>query len=186
MRGGRETVDRAVVWKDTSTVGFKVLFVLIVLAHNRRKVVHFNGTAHPTAQWTAQQLVAAFPWETAPKYLLRDRDAVYGEWFQRRVTSLGMEQVLTAPRSPWQNAAAERVIGSIRRDCLDQVMVFNEGHLRRLLTRDFHYYIIIAGVCISRWPWIALTPARYTRLSTARWSPSRKWVDYINYERMAA
>jgi putative transposase len=122
------------------TVGFKVLFVLIVLAHHRRKVVHFNVTAHPTAQWTAQQLVEAFPWETAPKYLLRDRDAVYGTGFQQRAASLAMEQALTAPRSPWQNPYAERVIGSIRRDCLDHVMVCSEGHLRRLLTSYFRYY----------------------------------------------
>ena len=122
------------------TVGFKVLFVLIVLAHERRKVVHFNVTEHPTAQWTAQQLVEAFPWETAPKYLLRDRDAVYGDWFQRRVTNLGVEQVLTAPRSPWQNAYAERLIGSIRRECLDHVIILSEAHLRRLLTSYFQYY----------------------------------------------
>ena len=114
--------------------------MLIVLAQDRRKVLHFNVTEHPTAQWTAQQLVEAFPRETAPKYLLRDRDAVYGKWFQRRVTSLGMDQVLTAPRSPWQNAYAERVIGSIRWDCLDQVVLFNKDHLRRLLTSYFHYY----------------------------------------------
>ena len=122
------------------TVGFKVLFVLVVLIHHRRKVIHFNVTEHPTAQWTAQQLVEAFPWETAPKYLLRDRDAVYGAWFQRRVASLGMEQVLTAPRSPWQNPYAERLIGSIRRECLDQVVVFNEDHLRRVLVSYFQYY----------------------------------------------
>jgi len=97
-------------------------------------------TEHPTAQWTAQQLVEAFPWETPPKYLLRDRDAVYSAAFQRRVTNLGLEQVLTAPRSPWQKAAAERVIGSIRRECLDQVIIFSEGHLRRLLCGYFHYY----------------------------------------------
>jgi len=103
-------------------------------------VVHFNVTEHPTAQWTAQQLVEAFPWDTAPKYLLRDRDAVYGACFQRRVMSLGMEQVLTAPRSPWQNAVAERLIGSIRRECLDDVVVFSEGHLRRLLANYFQYY----------------------------------------------
>jgi putative transposase len=122
------------------TVGFRVLFVLIVLAHHRRKVVHFNVTEHPTAQWTAQQLVEAFPWDTAPKYLLRDRDAVYGEWFQRRVAHLGIEQVLTAARSPWQNPYAERLVGSIRRECPDQAIVFSEGHLRRLLASYFHYY----------------------------------------------
>jgi transposase InsO family protein len=122
------------------TIGFKVLFVLVVLAHARRKVVHFNVTEHPTAQWVAQQLVEAFPWDTAPKYLLRDRDAVYGMYFQRRAMSLGMDQVLTAPRSPWQNAVAERLIGSIRRECLDHVVVFSEGHLRRLLANYFQYY----------------------------------------------
>jgi transposase InsO family protein len=122
------------------TVGFKVLFVLIVLAHARRKVLHFNVTEHPTAQWTAQQLVEAFPWETAPRYLLRDRDAVYGEGFQRRLTSLGMDQILAAPRSPWQNAYAERVIGSIRRECLVHGLIGSEGHRRRLLASYFHYY----------------------------------------------
>ena len=114
--------------------------MLIVLAHNRRKVLHFNVTEHPTAQWTAQQLVEAFPWETAPKDLLRDRDAVYGACFQRRAANLGIDQILTAPRSPWQTPYAERLIGSIQRECLDQVVVFNEGHLRRLLTSYFHYY----------------------------------------------
>jgi putative transposase len=94
------------------TVGFKVLFVLIVLAHDRRKVLHFNVTDHPTAQWTAQQVVEAFPWGTAPKYLLRDRDNVYGERFQRRVAHLGIDLILTAPRSPWQNPYAERLLTS--------------------------------------------------------------------------
>ncbi len=122
------------------TLDFKVLFVLIVLAHDRRRILHFNVTAHPTAQWTGQQLVEAFPWDTAPRYLLQDRDAVYGHVFQRRVSGLGMAQVLTTPRSPWQNAYAERVIGSIRRECLDQLIVFSEDHLRRLLAGYFRYY----------------------------------------------
>jgi transposase InsO family protein len=122
------------------TVRCKVLFMLVVLAHARRRVLQFNVTEHPTARWTAQQLVQAFPWETAPKYLLRDRDAVYGEGFQRRVTSLGVEQVLTAARSPWQNAYAERVIGSIRWGCLDHLIIFSEGHLRRVLAGYFRYY----------------------------------------------
>ncbi len=122
------------------TVSFRVLFVLIVLAHDRRRILHFNVTEHPTAQWTAQQLVKALPWETAPRYLLRDRDAVYGKVFDRRVAGLGMAQVLTAPRSPWQNPYAERVIGSIRRECLDHVIVFSEDHLRRLVARYVAYY----------------------------------------------
>jgi putative transposase len=122
------------------TASFKVLFVFIVVAHDRRRILHFNVTEHPTAQWTAQQLVEAFPWNPAPQYLLRDRDAVDGQVFHRRVAGLGMEQVLTAPRSPWQNPYAERLIGSIRRECLDHVIVFSEDHLRRVLTGYFRYY----------------------------------------------
>jgi putative transposase len=122
------------------TARFKVLFVLLVLAHDRRRVVHFNITENPTGHWTAQQLIEAFPWDTAPRYLLRDRDAIFGEPFRRRVGSMGIEQVLTAPRSPWQNPYAERVIGSIRRDCLDHVIVLSERHLRRTLKAYFDYY----------------------------------------------
>ena len=108
------------------TASFRVLFVFIMLAHERRRIVHFNITEHPTAQWTAQQIVDAFPWETAPRYLLRDRDAIYGELFQQRVQHMGIEEVKIAPRSPWQNPYAERVIGSIRRDVLDHVIVLHE------------------------------------------------------------
>ena len=90
--------------------------------------------------WTAQQIIEAFPWDSAPRYLLRDRDAIFGNPFQRRVGSMGIEQVLTAPRSPWQNPRVERVIGSIRRDCLDHVIVFSERHLRRTLKAYFVYY----------------------------------------------
>jgi putative transposase len=141
------------------TVSFRVLFVLIVLAHDRRRILHFNVTEHPTAQWTAQQLVEAFPWDTAPRYLLRDRDAVYGQSFQQSVAGLGMAQVLTTPRSPWQNAYAERLIGSIRRECLEHVIVFSEDHLRRVLARYFVYY--------HRWR---------THLSLAMDSPDRRPV----------
>ena len=122
------------------TVRNKVLFVLVVLAHHRRRVVHFNVTEHPTAQWTGQQIIETIPWDKAPKYLLRDRDAIYGSQFQKRVQSMGIEEVLTAPRSPWQNAFVERMIGSIRRDCLDHVVVLNDRHLTRILTRYFNYY----------------------------------------------
>ena len=100
------------------TVTFKVLFVFIVLAHARRRIVHFNVTEYPTAQWTAQQITESFPWTSAPRYLIRDRDRVYGSAFQTRVEHMGMEEVLTAPRSAWQNPYAERMIGSIRRECL--------------------------------------------------------------------
>ncbi len=122
------------------TVKNKVLFVLAVLAHHRQRVVHFNVTEHPTARWTAQQIIEAFPWDAAPKYLLRDRDAIYGSAFQKRVQSMGIEEVLTAPRSPWQNPYVERIIGSIRRDCLDHVVALNERHLKRILTSYFTYY----------------------------------------------
>ena len=122
------------------TATFRVLYVFIVLSHDRRHILHFNVTAHPTSQWTAQQLVEAFPFDSAPRYLLRDRDAIFGENVQRRITSLGIEEVLTAPRSPWQNPFCERVIGSIRRDCLDHVIVLNERHLRRILREYLTYY----------------------------------------------
>jgi putative transposase len=122
------------------TVMFKVLFVFVVLAHERRRVVHINVTDAPTAQWTAQQLVEAFPWETAPRYLLRDRDAVYGVVFSSRVQALGIREVKAAPRSPWQNPYVERLIGTLRRECLDHVVVLNETHLRRLLRNYLAYY----------------------------------------------
>jgi len=122
------------------TVRNQVLFVFLVLAHERRRVIHFNVTTNPTAEWTAQQIVNAFPWDEAPRYLLRDRDGVYGQHFQRRVRNMGIEQIVTAPRSPWQNPYVERLIGSIRRECLNHVIVMNESHLRRFLTGYFSYY----------------------------------------------
>ena len=122
------------------TVKCRVLFVFIMLAHERRRIVHFNVTEHPTAQWTAQQIVEAFPWDTAPRYLLRDRDSIYGATFQSRVENLGIEEVKIAPRSPWQNPYCERLIGSIRRDALDHIIVLNERHLRRVLTAYMAYY----------------------------------------------
>ena len=122
------------------TARFRVLYVFIVLSQDRRKIVHFNATEHPTAQWTAQQLVEAFPFDTAPRYLQRDRDAIYGNKVRRRIKSLGIEEVVSAPRSPWQNPYVERVIGSIRRDCLDHVIVLNERHLRRVLREYLRYY----------------------------------------------
>ena len=122
------------------TVMFKVLFVFLVLAHDRRRVVHINVTEAPTAQWTAQQLVEAFPWETAPRYLLRDRDTVYGVAFSSRAQSMRIHEVKTAPRSPWQNPYAERLIGTLRRECLDHMVVLNKTHLCRLLREYLIYY----------------------------------------------
>ncbi len=122
------------------TARLRVLFVLVLLAHHRRRIVHFNITEHPTAAWTAQQIVDAFPNETAPCYLLRDRDRVFGEQFRYRVKGMRIDEVLTAPHSPWQNPFAERLIGSIRRECLNHVLVLGERHLHRILTRYFAYY----------------------------------------------
>src|SRR5205809_4029793 len=122
------------------TLTFRLLFGFLILRHDRRELVHVNVTDHPTAAWAAQQLVESFPEETAPKYLLRDRDAIYGDVFARRAKGLGMSEILIAPRAPWQNPFAERVIGSIRRECLDQVIVINERHLRRLLRSYLAYY----------------------------------------------
>jgi putative transposase len=122
------------------TVTFRVLFVFIILAHDRRRIVHVNVTEHPTAQWTAQQLIEAFPWERAPRYLLRDRDSIYSTACQQRVQNMGIEEVKIAPRSPWQSPYVERLIGSIRRECLDDVIVLNERHLRRVLQSYVDYY----------------------------------------------
>jgi transposase InsO family protein len=117
-----------------------VLFVFIVLAHDRRRIVHFNVTEHPTAQWTTQQIVEAFPFDTAPSYLIRDGDGIYGERVSRRIESLGIDEVVTAPASPWQNAYVGRVIGTLRRELFDHVIVLNERHLRRLMSSFLHYY----------------------------------------------
>ncbi len=122
------------------TVLFKVLFVFVVLAHDRRRVVHVNVTDTPTAEWSAQQLVEAFPWDTAPRSLLRDRDAVYGAVFSSRVQALGIREVKTAPRSPWQNPYVERLIGTLSRECLDHMVVPSATHLRRLLRDYLSYY----------------------------------------------
>ncbi len=122
------------------TLTFRLLFGFIVLRHDRRELVNINVTDHPTAQWTAHQIVDAFPDDSAPRFLLRDRDVVYGESFTRRLAGLGIRDLLIAPRAPWQNPFAERLIGSIRRECLDQVIVLHGRHLRRLLRAHLAYY----------------------------------------------
>jgi transposase InsO family protein len=114
--------------------------VFFVLEHERRRSEHFNVTEGSSAQWTGQQLVNAFPYDSAPKYVMRDRDKIYGADFVRRVRAMRIEQVLTAPRSPWQNPYCERVIGTLRRDCLDHVIVVGEQHLRRILRKYLEYY----------------------------------------------
>jgi len=122
------------------TATFRVLYVFVVLLHRRRQVAHFNVTDSPTAAWTAQQIVQAFPDDSAPRFLLRDRDSTYGVDFGRRMKGMRIAEILTAPRSPWQNAFAECVIGTIRCELLDHVIVLNEQHLRRRLRSYLRYY----------------------------------------------
>ncbi len=134
--GGIAAMDFFVV----PTVTARLLYVLVVLNHERRKIVHFNITDAPTAAWTAQQIINAFPYDTAPEYLLRDRDSIYGSVFVQRVAGMGIKQKLISPRSPWQSPYVERLVGSIRRECLDRVIVFNERQLRRVLESYLEYY----------------------------------------------
>jgi Integrase core domain len=122
------------------TISFRLLYVLLVLQHARRKVLWLGVTAHPNAQWVAQQLTEAYGWKETPRYLIRDRDAAYGEVFIRRMRAMGIRDRPIAPRSPWQNGYAERLIGSIRRECLDHVIIFGEGHLRHLVRSYQRYY----------------------------------------------
>jgi transposase InsO family protein len=122
------------------TLTGRVLFVLVLLSHQRRRIIHVNVTEHPTAVWTAQQMIEAFPEDAAPRWLLHDRDAIYGAEFRRRVASISIGEVVSSPSSPWQNPYAERLIGSLRRECLDHVIVLGERHLRRLLSAYLIYY----------------------------------------------
>lgn len=122
------------------TITFRLLFVFVILSHDRRRPVHFAITRNPTAEWTARQVLEAFPWDSAPRYLLRDRDSIYGDAFCDAVDSLGVREVLTAARSPWQNPYVERFIGSIRRECLDHVIIIKKAGLTRVLKEYFQYY----------------------------------------------
>ncbi len=122
------------------TVTFRQLYVFVILHHSSRRVLHINVTANPTSAWTARQIRQAFPYESSPRFLLRDNDSIYGSEFQRTVELLDIQEVRTAYRSPWQNAYAERAIGSIRRECLDRLMVLNEKGLRRILDQYVCYY----------------------------------------------
>jgi transposase InsO family protein len=122
------------------TVGFRLLFVLAILRHERRRLISLSVTANPTAEWIARQLTEAFPWDEAPDHLIRDRDASYGHAVAKRLAAMGIRDHPIAPRSPWQNGHAERLIGSIRRECLDQIVVMGEAHLRRILVAYVDYY----------------------------------------------
>jgi transposase InsO family protein len=110
------------------------------MRHDRRQIVHFNITMNPYSEWAAQQIINAFPYDEAPRYLIRDNDSIYGDYFKERIRSMGINEVPIAPRSPWQNPYCERVIGSIRRDCLNHMIILNERHLRRILKEYFEYY----------------------------------------------
>lgn len=122
------------------TIRLRVLFVFLVIEHQRRKVLHFGVTEHPTAEWAAQQVVEAFSERTAKRFLIRDRDSIYGQAFRSSVRELGISEVITAPQSPWQNAFVERLIGSIRRECLEHMVILNQRHARRVLRNYLAYY----------------------------------------------
>ena len=122
------------------TLSFECLFAFLVLGHGRRQLLWFAVTRNPTAEWLAQQIVQAFPWNTAPTYLVRDNDGAYGQAFTRRRRTMGIRDRPTSPRSPWQNPYAERLIGTLRRECLDHVLIFGERHLRRILALYSSYY----------------------------------------------
>ena len=151
------------------TVRFQILYVFLVLAHDRRRILHFGVTAHPTAEWTAQQVREAFPWDSSPRYLLRDRDKIFGKEFVDQVKAQGIKQVLSAPRSPWQRAYVERLIGSIRRECLDHVIVFGE--------RSLHQYV--SAVCgllpsVAHPSGAGQRRSRTTKSATANRGPRRR------------
>jgi transposase InsO family protein len=122
------------------TVGFKLLFVLVILRHQRQRLISLSVTTNLTTEWIAHQITEAFPWDEAPDYLIRDRDASYGQAVTKRLAAMGIREHPTAPRSPWQNGHAERLIGSIRRECLDHAVVLGEAHLRRILAVYAGYY----------------------------------------------
>ncbi len=122
------------------TISFRLLYGLLIMGHGRRQILRFGVTSHPSAEWIANQLTEACAWEQVPRYLIRDRDGAYGEVFIRRLRSMGIRDRPTSPRSPWQNGFAERLIGSIRRECLDHVVVYGERHLRHVLLSYMNYY----------------------------------------------
>jgi transposase InsO family protein len=122
------------------TIGFELLYAFVVVRLDRRELVCISVTTNPTAEWIARQLTEASPWNEAPRYMIRDRDRVYGAVVARRLRAMGIRDKPTAPTSPWQNGFAERLIGSIRRECLDHIVVLGEAHLRRVLRSYARYY----------------------------------------------
>ena len=122
------------------TIGFDLLYALVIVGLDRRKLIWINVTTNPTAEWVARQLTEAFPWNETPRYLIRDRDRIYGDVAMRRIRAMGIRDKPIAPASPWQNGFAERLIGSIRRECLDHLVILGEAHLRRILQTYACYY----------------------------------------------
>jgi transposase InsO family protein len=133
---GIASIDMCVV----PTLTFECLFAFLVLGHGRRQLLWFEVTRHPTAVWLARQITEAFPWGSVPTYLIRDNDAAYGQVFKTRLRAMGIRDRPIFPRSPWQNGIAERLIGTLRRECLDQIVVIGEAHLRQILSADVTYY----------------------------------------------
>ena len=125
------------------TVVFRVLYIFIVLRHGDRKILHFNITPSPSVQWTANQIVQTFPYDSTPRFLLRDRDSIYDQSFRDRVGRMGIEEVIIAYKSPWQNPFVERVIGSLRREYLDHLIILNESQLHRILGEYMEYYNLV-------------------------------------------
>ena len=122
------------------TIAMRTLYVVVFISHDRRRIVHVNVTRHPTAAWIRRQLIEATPWGSAPRYLIRDRDRSYGADFVAKASGLGIRTVLTPVRAPNANAVAERVIGTLRRECLDHVIIFSDRHLRRVLQEYVEHY----------------------------------------------
>ena len=122
------------------TLSFRLLYGLVILHHDRRRLLWLNVTTNPTSEWMARQLTEALSWDEAPRYLIRDRDSVYGAYFLQRLHTMGIRDRPTALRSPWQNGHTERLIGSIRRECLDHVVILGERHLRHVLSLHMNYY----------------------------------------------
>jgi len=156
------------------TISFRLLYGLLIMGHGRRHILWFGVTAHPTAEWIANQVTEACGWEQAPRYLIRDRDGAYGEVFIRRLRSIGIRDRPTSPRSPRQNGYAERVIGSIRRECLDHVIVFSERHLRHLLLCYLKYYNGAARI----YPW-RKTRRRAPSIAPDIFFVAQSWADCI-------
>ncbi len=130
----------AIDFLTVPTINFKLMYVLVIIEHHRRKLIHFNVTKNPTSEWTIQQIRNKLFNYEAPKHLIRDRDKKYGNLFSEGINNFGIKQIITAYRSPWQNGYCERVIGTIKRECLDHLIVLNENHLKSILDNYVSYY----------------------------------------------